>query len=77
MFDYTILQNNLHYLRIESRCSQAELSKKLGLSRHTYLNYETGIRIPTLEAMRRISAHYDIGIDDLLNKPMIHILTII
>jgi len=70
MFDYTILQNNLHRLRIESCCSQAELSQKLGLSRHTYLNYETGIRVPTLEAMRRISAHYNVGIDDLLNKPM-------
>ena len=42
-FDYSILQKNLHDLRVENRISQADLAKELGFSRHTYLNYETGI----------------------------------
>ena len=67
-FDYSILQKNLHDLRVENRISQADLAKELGFSRHTYLNYETGIRIPTLDAIRHISAYYQISIDDLLQK---------
>ena len=70
-FDYSILQKNLHDLRIENRISQADLAKELGFSRHTYLNYETGIRIPTLDAIRHISAYYQISIDDLLERPQI------
>lgn len=70
MNDYKILQDNLHYLRVEARYSQADLAQKLGISRHTYLNYETGIRIPTLEAMRRISAFYNVSIDKMLTEPL-------
>ena len=56
-FDYSILQKNLHDLRVAHRISQPDLAKALGFSRHTYLNYETGIRLPTLDALRRISAY--------------------
>lgn len=70
MNDYTILQENLHYLRVEARYSQADLAQKLGISRHTYLNYETGIRIPTLEAMRRISEFYNVSIDSMLKESL-------
>ena len=70
-FDYSILQKNLHDLRVENRISQADLAKELGFSRHTELNYETGIRIPTLDAIRHISAYYQISIDDLLERPQI------
>ena len=38
-FDYSILQKNLHDLRVANRISQADLAKELGFSRHTYLNY--------------------------------------
>lgn len=70
MNDYTTLQENLHYLRVEARYSQADLAQKLGISRHTYLNYETGIRIPTLEAMRRISEFYNVSIDSMLKESL-------
>ena len=48
--------------------TQAELANKLGISRSTYANYESGNRSPDLEMLERISDILNCTLDELFGR---------
>ena len=48
--------------------TQAELANKLGISRSTYANYESGNRSPDLEMLERIGDVLNCSLDELFGR---------
>ncbi len=63
-------KENLRYLRVSNGETQRELAAKMGDSQAGVANYELGEREPSLEVVIQIAKHYNVTIDDLLNKRM-------
>lgn len=67
----SIKKTNLHIklknLRINAGLTQEKLAKKLFISRSCWSNYETGIRMPTIEMMGKIADYFNVGINYFLN----------
>ena len=61
-----IISKYLQFLRKSHNYTQDDLSKELGLSRQAVSKWETGITIPDLEVLLRISKLYGITINDIL-----------
>lgn len=55
----------LIYLRKRSNLTQAEVAKKIGISRSSLANYESGIRNPSLEIMEAIADFYNVNMDTI------------
>ena len=66
-----IISKYLQFLRKSHNYTQDDLSKELGLSRQAVSKWETGMTIPDLEVLLKISKLYDITINDIL-EPKIH-----
>ena len=60
------LGQKLKDLRLEKGLTQAEVSKKLGLTRTAIANYELGIREPSLEILKKICKFFEVSSDFLL-----------
>lgn len=58
----------LKYLRVRNGLSQAELAKKLDVSRSRIGMYETGGREPGLETLERIADFFNVDMNFLLGK---------
>lgn len=56
----------LQFLRKSHNYTQEDLAGKLGISRQAVSKWETGITIPNLEILLRISKLYHITINDIL-----------
>lgn len=56
----------LQFLRKSHNYTQEELAKKLDISRQAVSKWETGITVPDLEVLLKISKLYHISINDLL-----------
>ncbi|MDE7178170.1 MAG: helix-turn-helix domain-containing protein [Lachnospiraceae bacterium] len=56
----------LQFLRKSHNYTQADLAKKLGISRQAVSKWETGTTIPDLEILLKISKLYNITINDIL-----------
>ena len=54
-------------LRRESKCSQAELAKAIGVSKSSINMYERGEREPSFETVRKLADHFGVDADYLLN----------
>lgn len=61
-------QNVFKQLRISSGFTQAEFSKKIGISRSTIGMYETGAREPDFETLEKIADFFNVDIDYLLGR---------
>ena len=61
-----IISKYLQFLRKSHNYTQDDLSKELGLSRQAVSKWETGMTIPDLEVLLRISKLYGITINDIL-----------
>jgi transcriptional regulator with XRE-family HTH domain len=61
-----IFQNRLKLLRNENNLFQKEVAKKLGIARNTYSGYETGVREPDLEMLKKIASIFNCSIDYLI-----------
>ncbi len=61
-----IISKYLQFLRKKSNYTQDDLAKKLGISRQAVSKWETGMTIPDLEVLLKISKLYDITINDIL-----------
>ncbi len=61
-----IISNYLQFLRKSHNYTQDDLAKKLGISRQAVSKWETGMAIPDLEILLKISKLYDITINDIL-----------
>ena len=48
--------------------TQAQLADKLGISRSTYANYESGSRSPDFETLERISDILNCTLDELFGR---------
>lgn len=67
-------KNIFKQLRLSSGLTQAEMSKKIGISRSTIGMYETGAREPDFETLEKIADFFNVDTDYLLgrtNKTMI------
>ena len=58
--------NTLKLLRIRNEYTQAQLSKKLGLTKSVVSAYENGIRLPSYEVLIEISNIFNVTTDYLL-----------
>ena len=57
----------LRLLRKERRLSQVKVAMELSISREALSHYENGRRSPDIEMLRRLSAHFGVSIDFLVN----------
>lgn len=58
----------LIYLRKKVGLTQAELAKKIGVSRSTIGNYEKGIREPDFETLEKIADFFNVEFGYLMGK---------
>ena len=61
-----IISKYLRLLRKSNNYTQDDLAKELGISRQAVSKWETGMTIPELEILLKISKLYDITINDIL-----------
>lgn len=58
---------NIRNLRKAKGYKQTEFAKLLGVKNNTLSQYETGIRMPGVEILTKISKVLDCTVDDLIN----------
>lgn len=63
-----ILYKRIRTLRKESRITQEEMAKQLGISRRTYANYERGIHAMPVEVLVSIADMFDTTLDYLAGR---------
>lgn len=61
-----ILSKYLQYLRKNHHYTQEDLAEQLNVSRQAVSKWETGVSVPDLECLLRISKLYDISMNDIL-----------
>ncbi|KXK59936.1 Cro/Cl family transcriptional regulator [Micromonospora rosaria] len=59
------MTNRLPVLRAERRWSQAELAKRINVSRQTVVSLENGRYEPTLKIAMRLAAVFGVAIEDI------------
>ena len=63
-----MFRQNLKYLRAKAGLNQAQLAEKLGCTRSTYRDYETGRTEPDLALIVKISDYFSISLDKLVRE---------
>ena len=63
-----MFKDMLKYLRLRENFSQAELAKKLGVSKSTISMYEVGNRQPDFETLENIADLFNVDMNFLLDK---------
>lgn len=58
--------NTLKLLRVRNEYTQAQLSKKLGLTKSVVSAYENGIRLPSYDVLIEIANIFNVSTDYLL-----------
>lgn len=61
------LGNNLRRLRKDKKLSQEEAAKDLNISRQSISKWENDVCCPDIENLNRLSAYYDIPLDNILS----------
>jgi len=61
-----IISRYLQFLRKSHNYTQEDLAKKLDISRQAVSKWETGMTIPDLEVLLKISKLYNVSINDIL-----------
>ena len=62
------IKNKLTIMREQSGFSQAEVARKIGVSKPTYWAWEKGNAKPTAESLKKLAVLYDINLDELTEK---------
>lgn len=65
-----VISKYLQFLRKSQNYTQEDLAKKLCISRQAVSKWETGITIPDLEVLLKISKLYNITINDILEPKL-------
>jgi transcriptional regulator with XRE-family HTH domain len=65
---YMTLAESLKNIRKEYKLTQEDVAKLIGVSRSGYTYYETGKTIPSIEALKRLSAVYGVSIDYIVGN---------
>lgn len=58
--------NTLKTLRLQNKFTQAELAKKLGLTKSVISAYENGLRLPSYDVLIHIAKIFNVSTDYLL-----------
>jgi len=61
-----MFKDRLRYLREHQELSQAEVCRRIGISKSSYSRYECGTNEPNLEILKRLAALFDCTVDYLL-----------
>lgn len=62
-----MFSNKLKNLRKKSGLTQAELSEKLGIGQSTIGMYESNIRRPSYEVIKKIADYFNVTVDYLIS----------
>ena len=65
----TKVTNSLRAVREEAGMTQAELARRIGVTRQTLIAIEQGRYSPTLELAFQLSRAFGVGLDDLFDYP--------
>ncbi|MDE0546600.1 helix-turn-helix transcriptional regulator [Microbacterium sp. C7(2022)] len=65
----TKVSNSIRATREAAGMTQADLARRLGVTRQTLIAIEQGKYSPTLELAFQISRVFDVGLDDLFQYP--------
>lgn len=65
----TRVTNTIRAVREQSGMTQAELAKRIGVTRQTLIAIEQGRYSPTLELAFQLSREFGVGLDDLFYYP--------
>lgn len=72
------IAENIRYLRAKRNLTQKELATALRLSRNQINSYECANSQPSIEALQKLAAYFEIDIDTLINIELNkHILKLI
>lgn len=63
-----MFKDRLISLRKSKKLTQAEMANIIGVHRATYSNYETGLRNPDYETLKKIADFFDVTTDYLLGR---------
>lgn len=55
-------------LREDNELTQMECAKEFFVSKNTYIRYETGERMPTIDFMERVADKYNVSLDYLAGR---------
>ena len=55
--------------RVNVGLTQEEVGKKVGKTKNTIQNYESGKRMPDIETGKKLAALYGVSVDDLIFLP--------
>ena len=58
-------------LREDNDLTQLQCAKLFYVSKNTYIRYETGERMPTIDFMERVADHYEVTLDYLAGRSKI------
>ena len=65
----TRVTNTIRGVREEAGLTQAELARRIGVTRQTLIAIEQGRYSPTLELAFQISRVFGVGLDDIFQYP--------
>jgi len=65
---HTSFSENLKELRLRNNLSQEKMSRKLDIVTSTYIYYETGKRLPSIDLLTRIAKIFKVSISFLINE---------
>jgi putative transcriptional regulator len=65
----TRVTNSIRVIREEAGLTQAELARRVGVTRQTLIAIEQGRYSPTLELAFQLSRVFGVGIDDVFQYP--------
>lgn len=63
----TTLRNNLRRLRLACGYTQSNIARALGVSRSTYAHYESGMTVPGLETLAKLSGIFGVPLEQLVS----------
>lgn len=61
------IHEKIRYFRLRESLCQEEVAKFIGVDRTTYISYENGLRVYTIDVMIKLSDMYNVDLDVLLN----------
>lgn len=65
----TRVTNSIRAVREQACMTQAELAKRIGVTRQTLIAIEQGKYSPTLELAFQITREFGVGLDDVFHYP--------
>lgn len=62
---YQNFSKNIKLERLSKQLSQKQVAEKLGIKTQSYCTYESGLTIPTVENLLKLSLFFNLSLDDL------------